>query len=460
MTVVDMILRGGQVINADSMFKANIGITGGVITQIGGELQAEEVIDVTGKLLFPGGIDAHVHLSSPPDATGTYRWVDDFTSGSAAALAGGITTIGNMTFPTEGETPMAALEREGAVARAQTIADVFLHPVLEDLTPAVLDEVPRLLDAGCNTIKVFTIAPQFDAQIDGYVQAIQRARDGGLLTLVHCEDRAMIDCCRVHLAEAGRASLFHYPASAPVITEVVATQRAVALAELLQAPVYIVHLSSHRALEVCVEAQSRSIPVYVETRPLYLHLTRDVFEGEQGPRYTGRPPLREQEDVHSLWAGIAQGVVHTVCSDHAPWSLAAKMDPDHTILNLRAGVENLQFLRPMLYSEGVRGGKISLSRFVEVTATNAAKLFGLYPRKGAIAVGGDADIAVFDPDLTRTITPAMMKSNADYSVYEGWEVTGWPVLTLRRGEIVFCDDEVLGQPGSGKLVKRNATEFL
>jgi dihydropyrimidinase len=386
--------------------------------------------------------------------------VDDFTSGSAAALAGGITTIGNMTFPTPGETPLTGLEREAAIARAQTITDLFLHPVLDDVTPTVLDEIPRLLDAGCNTIKVFMIAPQFDSQLDGYVEAIRRARDSGVLTLIHCEDRAMIDCCRVHLAADGLTSICHYPASAPVITEVVATQRAVAVAEMLQAPVYIVHLSSRRALEVCVEAQSRGVPVFVETRPLYLHLTRELLEDDQGPRYTGQPPLREREDVDALWAGIAQGVVHTVCSDHAPWSLAAKMDPDHSILNLRAGVENLQFLRPMLYSEGVRGAKISLSRFVEITATNAAKLFGLYPRKGTIAVGSDADIAIFDPELTRTITPAMMKSNADYSVYEGWEVTGWPVLTLRRGEIVFRDDEVLGRPGSGYMLQRRSTEQL
>jgi dihydropyrimidinase len=211
---------------------------------------------------------------------------------------------------------------------------------------------------------------------------------------------------------------------------------------------------------VCSEAQSRGLPVYVETRPLYLHLTRERFEDEDGAKYVGQPPLREGRDVDALWAGIQQGVVHTVCTDHAPWSLSAKLDPAHTLTNLRPGVENLQTMLPMLYSEGVRAGRITLGRFVEVTSTNAAKLFGLYPRKGTVAVGGDADLVIFDPDLTRTVKGSMLKSNADYSVYEGWQVTGWPVLTLRRGEGVYRDDEVIGRPGGGAILPRGATRPL
>jgi dihydropyrimidinase len=221
-----------------------------------------------------------------------------------------------------------------------------------------------------------------------------------------------------------------------------------------------VHVSSARALEACAEARARGVPVYVETRPLYLHLTRERFEEEEGQRYVGQPPLRDAADADALWAGLRSGTVHTVCSDHAPYSLAAKLDPEHTIDRLRAGVENLQTLRPMLYSEGVRTGRISLQRFVELTATNAARLFGLYPRKGTIAPGSDADLVVFDPNRTRTIEPSMLKSNADYSVFEGWEVTGWPVITLSRGEIVYEHGEVTGAPGRGQLLPRSATQQL
>jgi dihydropyrimidinase len=461
MAELDVVIRSGEIVTAaGSVGCADIGIADGIIMQIGGALEGRQELDAVGKLVLPGGVDAHVHLSFPGEEDANPGWVDDFTSGSAAALAGGTTTLGNMTFPASGETPLAALEREAAVARGQTIADLFLHPVLDEVTPQVLDEIPRLLGAGCNSIKLFTVLPSFDSQVRSYVEAIRRAGANGLITLIHCEDYALIEDATARLVAAGKSSLRYYAASRPVISEVVATQRAVAFAEATGAPVYIVHLSSARALEVCAEARSRNVPVYVETRPLYLYLTRERFEDNDGAKYVGQPPLREQQDVDALWAGIRQGVVHTVCTDHAPWSLAAKLDPAHTITSLRPGVANLQTMLPMLYSEGVRSGRITLSRFVEVTSTNAARLFGLYPRKGTIAVGSDADLVIFDPDLTLTVEGTMLKSNVDYSVYEGWQVTGWPVLTLRRGEIVFRDDEVIGRPGSGTIVPRGATILL
>ena len=459
MAILDVVIRHGEIVSAaGSIGCADIGISNGTIAQIGGVLAGHLEIDATGKLVLPGGIDAHVHLSGPPEEENIDpRWVDDFASGSAAAVSGGITTLGNMTFLASGETPLAGMEREVATAREQSIADLFLHPVLDHVTPQVLDEIPKLLDAGCNSIKVFTVLSNFDSQVRSYVEAIRRAGDNGLITLIHCEDYALIEDATARLMADGKSSLRYYAESRPVISEVVATERAVAFCEATGAPVYIVHVSSARALDVCREAQSRGLPVYVETRPLYLHLTRERFEDEDGAKYVGQPPLREQQDVDSLWAGIRQGVVHTVCTDHFPWSLAAKLDPGLTIANLRPGVADLDTMLPMLYSEGVRSGRITLGRLVEVTSTNAAKLFGLYPRKGTIAVGSDADLVVFDPDLTLTIEGSMLKSNSDYSPFEGWQVTGWPEVTLRRGEVVFRDREIVGQPGSGTIVPRGAT---
>ncbi len=459
MAKLDVVIRQGEIVTAaGSLGCADIGISNGAIVQIGGLVAGHLELDATGTLVLPGGIDAHVHLSLPPEEENVDpRWVDDFTSGSAAALRGGITTLGNITFPGSGETPLAALEREAAMAHEQTIADVFLHPVLDQVTPQVLDEIPELPDAGCNSIKVFTVLSTFDSQVRGYAEAIRRAGENGLITLIHCEDYALIEDATARLVAEAKSSLRYYAESRPVISEVVATQRAVAIVEATGAPAYIVHLWSARALAVCAEAQSRNLPVYVETRPLYLHLTSERFEDEDGSKYVGQPPLREQQDVDALWAGIRQGVVYTVCTDHAPWSLAAKLDPAHTITNVRPGVANLETMLPMLYSEGVRSGRITLGRLVEVTSTNAAKLFGLYPRKGTIAVGSDADLALFDPDLTLTIERSMLKSNSDYSAFEGWEVTGWPVVTLRRGEVVFRNGEVIGHPSSGTIVPRAAT---
>lgn len=460
MSQLDLVIRGGRVVTAGGEAAVDVGIAGGRVAQIGGTMAAATEIDARGKLLLPGAIDAHVHLTSPNAPTSGPRWVDDFTSGSAAALAGGVTTIGNMTFPATGESPLESLAREAALGREQAIADYFLHPVLVEVTDRTIAEIPRLLGEGCNTIKYFMAMPRFDAQVGRYVEATRLAGQEDLLTMIHCEDFALMADAASALTREGKTSLRHYAASRPVVSEVIATQRAVALAEATGAPVYVVHLSCARALAVCAEAQARGVPVYVETRPLYLHLTSERFAEPDGAKYVGQPPLREASDVDALWHGLQAGTVHTACTDHAPWSLAAKLDPALSITQLRPGTENLQTMVPMLYSEGVRTGRLSLSRLVEVTSTNVAKLFGLYPRKGTIAVGSDADIVVFDPDLTRTITADMLKSNCDYSVYEGWSVTGWPTLTLRRGEVVFRDDEVIGQPGSGELVVRGATQLL
>jgi dihydropyrimidinase len=460
MAQADLAIRGGTVVTADSSNQADIAISGETIVQIGGDFQARQTIDATGKLIIPGAIDAHVHLSSPPGRVSEPAWVDDFESGSRGALAGGVTTVGNMTFLSEGETPLQGLEREGAIARHQSIADVLLHPVLAETNQATLDEIPRLLGAGHNSIKFFMSLGNFEHQVQGYLEATRRAGESNLITLIHCEDYAIIEDATARLMAAGKGALQNYPESRPVISEVVATQRAVAFAEATGAPIYVVHLSSKRALEVCAEAQARGVPVFVETRPLYLHLTRERFEEPDGAKYVGQPPLRDQDDVDALWRGIQQGVLHTVCTDHAPWSLAAKLDPELSVANLRPGVENLQTMVPMLYSEGVRAGRISLSRFIEVTSTNAAKLFGLFPRKGTIAIGSDADLVILDPNLARTIDDSMLRSNVDYSVYSGWEVTGWPLVTIRRGEVAFRDGEILAAPGTGRLLHRGPTTLL
>jgi dihydropyrimidinase len=447
----DLAVRGGTLVDGTV---ADLGIAGGTIAQIGGEVQADVEVDAQGKLVLPGGVDAHVHLSNPPRDSVGPTWVDDFASGSAAALAGGITSVGNMTFCAPDETPLAALQRETEVAQRQAIADVFLHPVLGTPDQRVLDEIPRLLENGYSSLKIFLSNPRFDVEARGYIEAIRRAGANGLISMLHCEDAALMAHATDQLVSSGRTSLRFFGASRPIVAEVVATQRAVAMCELTGAPIYLVHLSSKRALDVCAEARARGLPVYVETRPLYLHLDSSALDGPDAGRFVGQPPLRELSDVAALWAGLVGGLIDTVCTDHAPWSLEAKLDPGLTIERLRPGVENLQLLLPMLYSEGVRSGRITLQRLVDLTSANAARLFGLYPRKGALAVGSDADLVIFDPALERVVNAAMLHSRADYSVYEGWRVTGWPVLTLRRGEIVYEADRsaVTGQPGSGQVL--------
>lgn len=463
MPQLDLVIRGGHLPTEPPSAAVDIGIVDGRIAQVGGEMQAARELDGRGKLLLPGGVDAHVHLSSPPrPATQSGpAWVDDFESGSAAALAGGITSLGNMTFPAgPGETAFETLDRDAGRVQAQAIADVFLHLVVTNPSQQTRSEMPRLLERGYSSIKFFMPLPGFDAEVGNYLELVRAAGESGLLTMIHCEDYALTSAATERLLATGQRSLRAYGESRPVVAEVVATQRAVAFAEATGSPVYIVHLSSERALATCADAQARGVPVFVETRPMYLHLTGERLNEPDGPKYVGQPPLREQSDVDALWAGLAQGVVHTLCTDHAPWSLAAKLDPAHDLGNLRPGVENLQTMLPMLYSEGVRRGRLSLDRFVDLTSRNAARLFGLYPHKGALDVGSDADIVLFDPHAERVITPSLLKSRADYSVYDGWHVRGWPAQTIRRGEIVFDGDAVLGRPGSGQLLHCGPTSRL
>jgi dihydropyrimidinase len=457
---VDLVIRDGTLVTAASRFQADLGIRGERIVQIGGELAGSREIDANGLVVLPGAIDAHVHLTSDEPDPNAVQWADDFTSGSEAALAGGVTTVGNMTFLRAGESMHDGLAREAALIREQAIADVILHPVIGDPRQAIIDEIDELLDAGHSDIKFFMSTPTYDANSLGFLKATEVAGRHGLLTMIHCEDYPIIRWSVDRLLSEGRGSLANYPESRPVVSELVATQRAVALCEITGAPVYIVHLSSAAALEVCRDAQARGLPVYVETRPLYLHLTSERFLDADGAKYVGQPPLRAESDRRALWDGVRSGVIHTICTDHAPWTLEHKLDPALNVGNLRPGVENLQTMLPMLYDEGVRGGLITLELLVAVTSTNVAKLFGLYPRKGTIAVGSDADLVLWDMDQRRVIRDEDMLSRAGHSIYSGLDVTGWPVTTIRRGEVVYEDGKVTGAPGSGTLVRRGQMRGL
>ncbi|HUG14195.1 MAG TPA: amidohydrolase family protein [Thermomicrobiales bacterium] len=454
---VDLVIRNGTIVTPGMRQRADIGIQSERIVQIGGPMDGVREIDASGLHALPGAIDAHVHLTPAEPAPDGIQWADDFTSGSEAALAGGITTVGNMTFLRPGELMLDGLGREAELVRAQAIADVILHPVISDPRPEIIEEIRTLEAAGHTDIKFFMSTPTFDAHATGFLAATRAAGGLGLLTMIHCEDYPIIRESIDRLLADGRGALRHYPASRPIVSEVVATQRAVALCEQTGAPIYVVHLSCARALQVCAEAQALGLPVYVETRPLYLHLTSERFEEPEGAKYVGQPPLREESDRLALWHGLASGSIHTVCTDHAPWTLEHKLDPALNVGKLRPGVENLQTMLPMLCSEGVRAGLISLERLVELTATNVAKLFGLYPRKGTIAVGADADLVLWDLDETRTIRGEDMLSRAGHSIYEGREVTGWPRVTIRRGEVVYENGRITAAPGSGRLIPREQT---
>lgn len=488
----DLVVRGGTVVTAAGEGVADIGVVGGVVVQLGGAMTGTREIDATGKLVLPGGIDMHVHLEpTDVDRSGGSepRWADDFDSGSRAAAAGGITTIGDMVFPEPapesepgdadgnrgddssddsgegagdrpGELPLASLERVAADASRVSVVDFVLHPVLFDPRAEVVAQIPELARLGHTTVKVFTAFGDFDARAADFLRAMEVAGRHGVLTMVHCEDGPLVEHAIAALVADGRGGLDHYAETRTPSSESAAVARMIAFAEAVGAPIYIVHLGGAAALAEARSAQARHLPVYVETRPIYLHFTRESFAGPDGPLFVGDPPLGSAADQRALWAGLAAGHVHTCCTDHAPWTKADKLDPALTVATARPGVSDLETMLPMLFDRGVGTGRLSRQRFVEVTSTNAAKLFGMFPQKGTIAVGSDADLAIWDPALTRTVNGAQGFSRAGHSLHDGWTTTGWPVTTISRGEVVHDGGRSVGRPGHGRLVRQGPTRPL
>lgn len=447
----ELLIRGGRVVNADGVADADVRVVDATIAEVGRALEpgaTARVIDARGMLVMPGGIDPHTHLHP--------GFVDDMTSGSMAALAGGITTVGTFSTPRQGETALAALDRMEATVKAEAIADVMLHSAVWPPTDDLVAAIPRLVARGQPSVKFYMMRPDFAAQVDMVIRVLEAARDAGVVTMLHCEDAALLGAAVRRLTAAGNTSLEYYIESRPVIAEVAATQQAAALAESTRAPIYLVHMSSARALAACQPARAAGLPLYLETRPLFIHLSEEKLRGPDYQLYVGQPPLRPQADVDAMMDGLIDGRIDVLATDHAPWTRAQKLDPSLSITRVRPGASDLQWVLPMYFSEGIGKRSLTLPRFVETTSTNAARIFGLYPRKGVIREGADADIAIWDPRRTAPVLAADDYSKSDYSPYEGWEVTGWPVTVIRRGEVVVEGGKVNGRAGTGRLVERMA----
>ncbi len=382
---MDLVIRGGMVATGAGATVTDVGVAEGRIVQLGGVMSGETEVDAAGRYVLPGGIDPHVHLSPPVTGPGEDSWADDFEIGSRAALAGGVTTLGNMSFSRRGEQMRDGLERDLADADALSIADYFQHPVLLVPDEQGIAQIGELAAEGHPSVKIFLSFRRFDRNVDGFLRAMRAAAAAGSVVLIHCEDAAIMGCCGELLREQGLTEHRHYPETRPVEAERVATERAVGYCETSGAATYVVHLSSQAALQACRVGRARGLPLYVETRPIYLHLERSRFDEPDGAKYAGAPPLRDDADRDALWAGIADGTVSTVATDHAPWTLEQKLDPTRDPADLRQGMAELETIMPMLWSLGVATGRMSLQRFVEVTSTNPAKLFGMYPQKGCIA---------------------------------------------------------------------------
>ncbi|WP_166459611.1 amidohydrolase family protein [Amycolatopsis pithecellobii] len=451
----EMTVRNGTVVTGGGPIRADIGIDGGRIAAVAARLTPGTTdIDASGLVVVPGAIDPHTHFAIYSARSRT-RSVDDYEAGTRAALLGGVTTVLNCAFQRPGEDLDTAIGRELELARMAHI-DYGFHVAVTDLdVPDSLGQIRRLRSRGQASIKVFTsLAPYLLPKRD-LLRVLEVAAETGLIVNVHVEDDALCTHLTSRSLESGRSSVAHYASARPAVAEALAVEEIGVYARAAGASVYFIYLSSEAGVRAALRARRAGTRAFIETRPLYLFLddTRYSLPVTEAQRYVCLPPLRTPADQEALWHGLRSGDIDTYATDHVAWTAAQKGREELPFPEVPAGVSNVQTSVGMLFAEGVRKGRISLSRFVELTATNPARIFGLWPRKGTIAVGSDADIVLIDPARRFTVRSDVLASRADFDLFEGQEFVGWPVVTVSGGEVVASDGQLLSSPGRGRFLQ-------
>jgi dihydropyrimidinase len=449
------LIKNGTIITATDMYKADILVKNGVISEIGREISkiASEIIDAGDKWVLPGAIDVHTHLDARCDGMTT---VDDFETATAAAAAGGTTTVVDCATQVAG-TPLAqVLEEWKARAASQAIIDFGFHMVLSEVNDATLAQIPALVDSGVTSFKIsLDAAGEQWIRDSALLEFMQRTAGAGALPCVHAENGELIDLLTRRLTAEAKTSAKFLAAARPPEVEAEAAGRAIAIADLTKAPLYLTDLSSAHALEKVKAARDRGQAVYAETCSHYLVLGSERYDDPEGIKYYCTPPLRPSWHQDALWKGLGSGDIQVVGSDHTAFNYAGQKDvgKDNFAAAPR-GFTGIQERLALLFSAGVHGGRISIHKLVDVACTAPAKLFGLFPKKGSIAVGGDADLVIFDPKAEQTLSKAIGLSRADYTPYEGMKVRGSTWLVIQRGRVIAKEGKVMGRPGSGEFIPR------
>ena len=457
---MSLLIKNGRVITAVDDYKGDIFVESEQVNLIGKNLdvKADRVIDAQGKYVIPGGIDPHTHLDMP--FAGTVS-ADDFETGTRAAAHGGTTTLIDFAIQTKGRSTLEALETWHKKAEGKTAIDYGFHMIITDLEDDRVPEMRTLADEGITSYKLFMAYPGVLYADDATLfRAMRKAGQDGTVICMHAENGIVIDeIVKSALAEGKTGPKWH-ALTRPTRMEAEGVHRSIAIAEVADVPVYIVHLSSADALEQVVLARDRGAHVFAETCPQYLFLDHSYYEQEgfEGAKYVMTPPLREKWNQKELWRGLQMGDLMSISTDHCPFCFKEQKEMGindfSKIPNGGPGVENRMSL---VFNGGVVEGRISLNRFVELTSTASAKMFGLFPKKGTIAVGSDADIVIFNPDRKETISvnnSVTHHMNVDYNAYEGFEVTGVSETVISRGKIIVENCEYLGKKGDGQFLKR------
>ncbi|TPP09780.1 dihydropyrimidinase [Rhizobium glycinendophyticum] len=463
----DTVIRNGTVVTASDTFVSDVGIKDGRIAALAlGLTDTDEVIDASGLFVLPGGIDSHVHLDQP-SGDGIVM-ADDFESGTRSAAIGGNSTVLAFCMQEKGQSLREALKVYHEKAEGKCHVDVSFHLVITDPTAEVLgQELPALVEDGYTSLKIFMTYEGLRLHDDEILATLDTARRTGALVMVHCENEDAIRYLIGRHEEEGKFAPKFHATTRPVAAEREATHRALSLAEIVDVPIVIVHVSNREAMEEIRRARQRGQKIAGETCPQYLMLTADDLdlEGLEGAKFVCSPPPRDKASQDACWEGIEQGVFDLFSSDHCPFRFD---DPQGKLHEkgkrhfrwIPNGIPGVATRLPILFSEGVMKGRIDINRFVAITSTNHAKLYGMYPQKGTIAIGADADIALWDPDKRMTLTNDLLQHGADYTPYEGLEVRGWPVRLLVRGKAVTEDQDLLSSVPSGRYQARQRSNLV
>lgn len=460
------LIKNGTIITASDTAQADLLIDGEQIALIGRNLAGDghEIIDATGKLLLPGGIDVHTHLELPFGGTLSS---DDFFSGQRAAAFGGTTTHIDFAIQPRGGSLKQGVDTWHKKAEGKAVIDYGFHVAINDLRPEVLDEIPSLIDEGVTSIKLF-MAYKGVLQVDDQTlfRSMIKAAEHGLLTMVHAENGDVIAELTAAALAKGQTSPIYHAKTRPAIVEGEATNRAVALAGVADAPLYVVHMTCVEALQALALGRARGFPVMGETCTQYMFIFEDDLgkPGFEGAKYVCSPPMRTPQDADALWQALAGGALQVVSTDHCPFwyeggvhgRLAGKELGKAGFDKIPNGVPGIEERMPVMWTHGVVGGRLSANRFVELMCTNPAKIFGLYPRKGTLAIGSDADVVIWDPEKIHTLRAETQHMNTDYTLYEGMTVKGWPEQVLLRGKTVVQGEQWLGEAGKGQFLRRSA----
>jgi len=458
MSEYDLVIRNGAVATAADTSACDIGIKDGVVAMLGKNLgPGAREIDASGHLILPGGIDSHCHIEQR--SSSGVVCADDFYSATVSAAFGGTTTVIPFAAQHRGQSLRQVVEEYHAAAAPKAIVDYAFHLIISDPSEQILgQELPALIRDGYTSFKVYMTYDLLALDDRQMLDILSVARREGALVMVHAENHEMIKWLTGRLLERGLGAPRYHAVSHARLAEGEATNRAVALSQLLDVPILLVHVSAGEAIEVIRNAQTRGLRIYGETCPQYLFLTADDLAkpGVEGAKFCCSPPPRDRAAQQAVWTGLRNGTFQVFSSDHAPYRFDASGKLPHgdktTFKEIANGVPGIELRLPLLFSEGVGQGRLDLNAFVALTATNHAKLYGLYPKKGTIAVGSDADIAIWDPERETVITAGILHDNVGYTPYEGRRLRGWPVTVLSRGRIVIEDGRLVAPRGSGQFL--------